>query len=211
MQVSFFLRFYFPYRLRDWHIFAPGRNQTPLNIAYLCSMQEIEVKILEVDPNLIEDKLLQMGARKSFEGEMLAMFFDTPGAAIKQKGDVLRLRREGEITVLAYKQRVEQGAAKVMEEIETRVDNLENMRTILCLLGLKEVYVTRKFRSQYDWEDIHVVLDDYQDELADIPVFLEIEAPSLERIQWMVDRLGFQMSDTCNWSTYGVVRHYRQR
>ena len=38
-------------------------------------MTEIEVKILEIDQALIEQKLISLGATKTFDGVMRAVFF----------------------------------------------------------------------------------------------------------------------------------------
>ncbi len=172
------------------------------------SFQEIEVKILEVNVQELREKLTAMGGRLSFDAEMKALFFDTSAGSIKAGGDVLRLRQEGEEAVLAYKKHVSRGAAKVMEEIETRVEDPESMRKILEEAGLEVVKQTRKFRSQYELEDAYVVIDDYQDDLGHIPPFIEVEALSMARLEEVVKALGFSMEDCLNWSTRELAMHY---
>ncbi len=172
-------------------------------------MTEIEVKILEVNPLLIQEKLTAMGAEKHFDGEMHAVFFDFEDGRVKEKGDVLRLRKEGEETILAYKKRVSREGAKIMEEHETAVSNFEEIRTILAYLGIHSFTETRKFRTEYVLGDTHIVIDDYQDELGFIPPFIEIEAPTLARLQEVAGKLGFQPKDCLSWDTHDLVKHYK--
>lgn len=179
------------------------------NDRYRCMLQEIEVKILEIDRASVVNRLSQLQAKKSFDGEMLALFYDKEEENIQKKGDVLRLRKEGATTVLTYKKFVSEEGAKIMEEYETEIGDVDQMRTILNLLDLKVKKKTRKFRTQYDLGDTHVVIDDYQDELAAIPEFIEIEAPNMERLEEVVQLLGYTKEDYLSWNTYHLMQHYK--
>lgn len=171
-------------------------------------MQEIEAKILEVDQSTLESRLKALGAHVSFDGEMHAWFFDWPDGRISEAGSVLRLRKEGADTVLTHKRPLPQTGAKVMEETETQVADFEAMRQILAGSGLVVVKETHKFRRQYDLVDSHVVIDDYRGRLAHIPIFAEIEAPSVTRLNEIVAELGYAPDQALSWSTYDLVQHY---
>ncbi|RMG65195.1 MAG: CYTH domain-containing protein [Bacteroidetes bacterium] len=169
---------------------------------------EIEVKILEIDRTALEQRLEALGATRSFDGEMLAQFYDWPGRGLTQAGQVLRLRREGDVVQFTFKEHISREGAKAMEEYETTVEDPAVVQKILRVLGLEAIKETRKFRTQYELGDAHVVIDDYQGELAAIPPFLEIEAPRLDRLYEVVALLGYQTTDCLNWSTYELVQHY---
>lgn len=171
-------------------------------------MQEVEVKILEIEPQALAAKLESLGAVKTFEGELYALFFDFGDRPITRRGDVLRLRREGADTRLTYKVHRSREGAKVMEEFETSAGSLEVVKDILLLLGLEVVKSTRKFRTVYEWEGLHYALDDYQDELAPIPPFLEIEGEAEEAVLAAAARLGYPREACLSWSTYELVKHY---
>ncbi|MEL6626098.1 MAG: class IV adenylate cyclase [Bacteroidota bacterium] len=171
-------------------------------------MQEIEVKILEIDREAIEQKLVALGAEQIFDGELWALFFDHPDGQIKAKGDVLRLRREGETCILTYKQHVSKGEAKIMEETETVVENMETTMQILQKVGLQILKSTRKRRTSYQLPDGQVVIDDYADALAPIPVFLEVESPDMDALRRVVQALGYTMDDCNNWNTRDLIKHY---
>jgi len=171
-------------------------------------MQEIEVKILEIDRVAVEQHLRSLGATISFDGEMHALFFDDAAGKFTRQGDVLRLRKEGESIVLAYKKHLSREGAKVMEETEVTVDHFERMRHILTALGLSPIKETQKHRREFQLGEAHVAIDDYQGALASIPVFMEIEAPSLEAVHGLMARLGLPPETANTWSTYELVVHY---
>ncbi|MDX2284492.1 MAG: class IV adenylate cyclase [Bacteroidia bacterium] len=171
-------------------------------------MQEIEAKILEIDRAQIELRLAEAGAVLSFDHELSARFYDLPDGSITRAGGVLRLRREGSQTVLTHKALVSLGAAKVMEETETGVADAHQMDRLLRALGYQVIKSTRKRRTQYDLGDVHIALDAYADELAYIPLFLEIEAPSLDRLHAAAAQLGYSPADCRDWNTYDLIRHY---
>lgn len=171
-------------------------------------MQEIEAKILEIDRVALEARLKAMGATISFDGEMHALFFDQADRRITARGGVLRLRREGTQTQLTHKSALSREGAKIMEETETSVADFGHMRHILLAIGFEIVKETHKFRRQYDLDDSHVVIDDYQGHMGHIPVFAEIEAPSLTRLHELVQALGYLPEQALSWSTYDLVQHY---
>jgi predicted adenylyl cyclase CyaB len=171
-------------------------------------MKEIEVKILDIDRKRVEAKLKALGAEKEFDGEMHAIFYDSPDGMIKAKGDVLRIRKEGDEVVLAYKEKVSKHGAKIMNEYETSVSNMEALRHILEHLGFQSFTETRKFRTEYILSGVKIVIDDYQDALSYIPVFLEIEAPDEAGISTVVEALGFDKKECTSWDTHDLVLHY---
>lgn len=171
-------------------------------------MQEIEVKILEVDKAAIQAKLEELGAEKHFEGELHALFFDDKDNAITARGDVLRIRKEGDEVVLAYKSYLGKGEAKIMEELETNVSDLEMTRKIFEGIGLATRQETRKTRTEYLLAGTKVVIDEYKDRLAYIPTFIEVEAPDLESMYQAVEMLGYSKADCKDWNTYDLMIHY---
>jgi len=172
-------------------------------------MQEIEVKILEINRDELEKKLLSLGAAKHFEGEMYAIFYDFKDGQIRRAGRVLRLRKEGDQAVLTFKSPVSLKEAKIMDEFESKIGNMDAMKHILSQIGLHPIKETRKFRTEYILDGCKVVIDHYQDALAYIPVFIEVEAPDLKSMKALVKKLGYSPEDCHSWSTYDLVKHYQ--
>ena len=171
-------------------------------------MQEIEVKILEIDVSAVEQRLSELGAQKEFDHELRAIFYDFPDGRIIQNKELIRLRKEGPKTVLTHKRSIPSGTVKIMEETETEVADFELMDRILQNMGLLRTKETRKTRAQFQFRNVHIVIDNYLGELADIPPFLEIEASNQTELEEMVEILGFRQEHCRNWNTYDLVKHY---
>jgi adenylate cyclase, class 2 len=169
-------------------------------------MNEVEVKILEVDIKAIVKKLEGMGAKKVFDGRSQARYFDYPDGRLKSAKSVLRLRSKGELVELAFKRKnSDDKTVKSREETEVNVSDLETMGKILLALGMVELEPgLNKHRASYALEDAHFEFDTYEG----VPTYLEIEAHSVERARYWVEKLGFSMRDTKPWTGKDVVKHY---
>lgn len=174
-------------------------------------MHEIEVKILEINVSDVEQKLLhKLGFEKEMEGEFHAIFFDDEAKSLKESKRLLRLRKEGDKSVLAFKRNVSREGAKIMEEHQTEVLDFDAAIRLVKGLGYMPTSQTRKIRQVFRKDDIEVVIDDYKDSLGHIPPFLEIEAPSQEALNMWIERLGFEQKQASSWDTRDLVRHYGQ-
>ena len=170
-------------------------------------MQEIEVKILEVDKIRIIQKLEQLGAVKKFDGEINAFYFDFPDQRLTADNKLLRVRTKGEEYVeLTFKKKISKEKAKIMEEHEvTFKGKIAALKEILSGIGLEELRQIQKHRISYSLGNIHFELD----KMPNIPLFLEIEATSLEELKEAVEKLDFTMDDAKPWSAKDVLNHYK--
>jgi len=174
-------------------------------------MREIEAKILEINRKKVEYTLTKMGAEKVFDGKMATFFYDFEGGSIIKAKNVLRLRREKDETVLTYKKVAENLEAKIAEEYSVVVSDLLTMQKILESLGLVLIESMQKHRISYELEGAHFDIDCYLEKYSNIPVFLEIEADSVESIHKYANALGFNAEDCLPWSTAQVIEYYAQR
>lgn len=172
---------------------------------------EIEVKILAINRAQILSKLAEIGAKQHFKAEFLAIFYDDEKQSIRQKKAALRLRKEGNKTFLTFKLPISTEQAKIMDEREVEVADVEKMRAILQGLGYTEIKKTRKIREEFEWKNVKIVLDEYLDDLAFIPLFLEIEAPNLEEMYEAVYALGYTKSDCNTFNTYELANFYADK
>lgn len=160
-------------------------------------MKEIEVKILEIDVADIQQKLKTLGTKKTFDGDMHTIVFDTTDGQLKKKGQFLRLRQEGNNVHFCFKGKKDSSKKfKVREEIELNVSSMEDMTIILSQLGLVKKLEYFKHREQYKLGKISFDIDTYKE----IPTFLEIEAPTEKEVEKAVKLLGYSMKDTTNAS-----------
>lgn len=176
-------------------------------------MKEIEVKILDVDAAATVRRLEALGARRDFDGEMHALYFDTPAREISARRDALRLRSEGGRTILTVKLHAQGEGMKVNEEIETEVADFDAARRILLGLGYEVWIEMRKHRVSFVTEalpGVHFVFDRYLGEHSYVPELLEVEAPEPELLRQAVRAAGYGMDRTVPWNAVQVFEHYRQ-
>jgi adenylate cyclase, class 2 len=171
-------------------------------------MKETEVKILNVDRSKIVKTLLSMNAEKIFDDEICTIFFDFRDAGILNKKNLLRLRQAGSKSTLTYKKMLITESVKEAEEYEVEISNLQTMKEILELLGLKETKSLVKHRSSYKIQNTRFDIDSYEGELDYIPTFLEIESDIPDSIYRYAQLLGFSPTDCLPWSTEQVISHY---
>jgi adenylate cyclase class 2 len=174
-------------------------------------MTEIEVKILEINRESVENKLIALGARKTFDDDIHAIYYDLWDNSLKKTGKALRLRKEGKRTVLAVKLHGENALAKERVEHEVEVCRFENMRTVLESLGYAPWLEMQKHRTSYELEGTHVELDHYYGQHDYIPEFLEIEGRDIETICRCAETLGFSRHDCRPWDVSELIGYYAHK
>jgi adenylate cyclase class 2 len=172
-------------------------------------MNEVEVKILEVDREKVIDRLLKLGAKKIFDDIMHIVRYDTPDKKLEKEGKLLRLRTEGKKSVITVKETVSDEKAKVRNETEIQVPDFEDASKILEKIGFIKTFIMEKRRITYALEDAHFEFDKFLNGLEKVPELLEIEAEDTETVFKYVKLLGFKEKDALPWSTGKVLEHYR--
>jgi adenylate cyclase class 2 len=171
---------------------------------------EREIKLLlHQDLEIIRRKLRKLQfvicKQRIFEANVL---YDTGGASLASQGELLRVRSEGDATLLSYKGAAKPGKHKNREELETYIDNPKAFAEILNRLGFKPGFRYEKFRTEYAkaGESGVVMLDE-------IPIgnVLEIEGGA-RWIDQTAKSLGFSTADYVTKS-YGAlyVEHCQAR
>lgn len=167
-------------------------------------MKEIEVKILEIDPKEIVAKLKDLGAKKVESGIVKITAFDFPDDRLMNKGSYVRVRTFGHRTELVLKQLVDRGAHKIMEEIETNVDDYDATLRLFDTLGMKVFAKHEKYRATYTLGNMKFELDKY----PSIPWMMEVEAPTEKDVEEGVKKLGLEMSKTTSQGSGDIFRSY---
>jgi adenylate cyclase class 2 len=100
--------------------------------------------------------------------------YDQPGAKLRRRGALLRLREYDRRWTLTYKDKSgpQLGRHKSRREIETQVDNGEAMAQVLEALGFRPSFRYEKYRTEWSDSNGHVVIDE-----TPIGNFGEIEGP----------------------------------
>jgi adenylate cyclase class 2 len=167
-------------------------------------MQEIEVKILEIDPKKVVAKLKELGTKKVEAGMVSVTAFDFPDDRLMKKGSYIRVRTFGHRNELVLKTYEEQKEFRTMDEIETTVGDYNTTLKLFDALGMKVFAKHEKYRATYVIGSMKFELDKY----PTMPWFVEVEAPSKEDVEKGVKMLGFDMSRATSRSGAEFFRSY---
>ena len=154
-------------------------------------MKEIEVKVLEIDPEEIVPKLKQMGAELTEYGLVHAKAYDHPDGRLVKKGQYVRVRKIADRIEVVFKNPVQGDGFKVNEEIEFTIDDFDAACSVFKAIGLTKFADMEKYRATFKLGNAKIEFDKY----ADIPWFLEVEAPSEDDVRAILDKLGFSLDD----------------
>lgn len=170
-------------------------------------MEEKEVKFLNINPDLIQKKLKEIGAKKVFERLYKRKVFDYEDLRLDKSGAWIRIRDEGDKITLGFKKRIGmsadgKGNDKGMEEIEVEVNDFEKTANILLKAGLIEKHYAENKRIRYQLDDIEFDIDFW----PQLEPYLEIEAPSWERIDEAILLLGLNPKDKKIFSAYQIYK-----
>ena len=149
-------------------------------------MNEIEVKILNIDGEKIRRILKVMGAKKKFSGTIVAHFFRG------SNGKKIRLRRMGDKFFITGKERIKSEGMMHNQEHEVEISDFATMANILWVAGLEKYGDSIKTRESYTFNDITFDIDEY----PGIPEYVEVEAGTHEKVEEWVKLLGFTMENT---------------
>ena len=134
---------------------------------------EVEIKFRIADLRSLTRKLRALGfrlqTRRTFESNTL---YDFPGALLRGRGELLRLRRYGKTWTVTHKGPRQKGRHKSRLETETQVQSGDKLAGVLQSLGLSPTFRYEKYRSEWSRGSGHVVLDE-----TPIGNFGEIEGP----------------------------------
>lgn len=151
-------------------------------------MQEIEARWIEVDQKDIERKLGKLGALRESESFFKEWIFAYP--EWKPHNKRIRVRDDGKNVWLTYKANPTWEVDST-EEIEISSSSSADTAKILDKIGVPMLRYQEKKRIQYKLGDAMVELDFW----PKIPMVLEIEAPSKERVMEVAKTLGLEWKD----------------
>ena len=170
-------------------------------------MKEIEVKLLDIDVQEIGCRLLELGAERTFAGDVEVVFYDFPDGSLRSDAKRLRLRTFGDQRIeLTYKQKICKEHVKIAEEYQVNVTNHGEMHQILKHIGLQKVHAYTKHRISFRKGDVFFEIDS----IPGCPPLMEIEAASAEKVYEWVERLGFHKNDAKPWSGTDVIAYYHE-
>ncbi len=166
-------------------------------------MQEIEIKILGIDPQEISQKLIDIGAHKEFSGLIKTKYYDK-NHTIRDNGDLLRVREfEGSHTEVTYKtnKRTEDDY-KIYDEFELASPEFDEACSFFEALGYSQSCYFEKRRTVFSLPEAEIVIDEY----PQIAPFIEIEAPDPKIIEDLIEKLKLEENEKSNQTINGLLK-----
>lgn len=161
-------------------------------------MNEIEVKILEIDKKSIISKLEKMWATLTFDWDIENDFFEN------QENKRIRLRKKWDKFILTFKIKQENNQAKSNKEYEVEFKDYETMSIILENIWFRKYWNSSKKRISYKLDNIVFDIDDF----PQIPTFIEVEAQNTEDVIKWVELLWYTMKNTCTLTERELKKFY---
>jgi adenylate cyclase class 2 len=137
------------------------------------SSKEIEIKFRVPELATLNRRLRTAGFRRvTPPTHEMNTLYDVRGLLLRKRGELLRLRKYGDVWVLTHKAKGKVGRHKTRVELETRVADGVKMAAILLALGYQPTFRYEKYRAEWSHGRGHVVVDE-----TPIGNFGEIEGP----------------------------------
>jgi len=157
---------------------------------------EIEAKWLNVNHDEMRKKLKSAGAELVHaERRMTRKNFDYPDMKLEAIGGWVRVRDEGDKITLSYKQ-LNDRTLHGTKEVNVTVNDFDKTCSFLKLIGLVTTAYQETKRESWVLGDTEIELDTW----PWIPTFVEIEAPSEEKLKSAAKMLGLDFSDALHGS-----------
>lgn len=150
---------------------------------FVKDLQRVEMRLRELKAHLIQARVHEVNLR-----------FDNLYSDLSREFKVLRLRNDTEAK-FTFKGPSEERADGVLrrQEIEFSVSSFDAAKEFLEALGYVQVAFYEKYRSIYELNDTHVMLDE-------LPYgnFVEIEGEKINALQEVTDLLNLNWEATVN-------------
>ena len=140
---------------------------------FISDLDGIRMRLQSLEAHLIQPRVLETNIR-----------FDLPDNGLRSKGQVLRLRQDTEAKFTFKSGSTNLQGVLSRKEIEFVVEDFEKAKLFLEALGYKRLFYYEKYRTTYEFNECHIMLDE-------LPYgnFVEIEGGNVEVIREVADRL----------------------
>lgn len=150
-------------------------------------MNEVEVKVLNINIEAIKKKILSLGGHIVKKENQENHFYNFPSHMANCKG-CIRIRKTtslldgSEKTYLCIKKMLSQKKTRIMEENELQVPGFKSADDFLKALDIKHNCLVKKYRESYKLLNALIEIDIWDKETFPEP-YIEIEGASEEKIK----------------------------
>ena len=171
-------------------------------------VKELEVKILNIDIEQIEVKILALGGKLISKELQVNTLIDSSKNPIKSSIDAyLRIREtkdllnDKETTTLTLKKNLKNNYVRENIELNTNIENKDVMLEILHDLGFDKIEAGHKKRTSYLLENARIDLDIWDENTYTYP-YMEIEVENEKALDKIINMLEINPE---NISTKSIV------
>lgn len=173
---------------------------------------EIEIKVLNIDPPSVRQKLKELGATYQGREFQRNHMYDYADQRLYREhdGSYIRLRQrywpdtqQAEV-LLTLKQTISRDKYKIAEETESTVGDFQALNQFLVKLGFIQTRIDEKLRETWLLDDLHLEIDQW----AGLPPYLEIEAASEDAVQRGLNLLGYSAEQSTSANLTEVLAQY---
>lgn len=162
---------------------------------------ELEVKVLNIDKEILKERLVKLGARLiKVELQVNTIFMDVDSDIEGIGNGYLRIRESRNLlndettNTFTFKRNISQEGFRKNEEIETKIEDRDSLVKILSCLNIDIKHIGKKERIRYELEGIKFDIDTWDSETYPKP-YLEIEVNNPKDIKKAIELLGIEESD----------------
>ena len=173
-------------------------------------MNEIEVKIIEINIDEIIDKLESFGAKAVKNEHQINTIYDFEDLRLHSKKGYARIRevedniKNEKRAYMTTKKMISQEKYKEMEENETIIKDAKEGHNIFKSLDLIVRKILIKDRISYQYKNSLIEIDNVSHDEYPFPL-LEIETQHEDELKEIVELLGYTMADTTSLTMAEIV------
>lgn len=165
---------------------------------------EIEAKFLNVNIADMRQRLQSAGAVLVHKDRLMRrQTFDFPDRRLEKIGGWVRVRDEGDVVTLSYKQ-LQDRTLHGTKEATVVVNSMELAVQFLTALGLVQKAEQETRREKWTLGDCEITIDTW----PWIPGFVEVEGPSEEAVRTAAAALGFNWGEAMHGSVETAYQRY---
>ena len=128
----------------------------------MCTLIEKEIKILDINKKKLIKKLKKLGAKKTFEGKIHDIYYDTVDTDLAVAKKRIRLRKKGSAHLVTMKQNLQAKNIKACHETEFSVSCHKKTHEVFVSQGLIPQWEKKKKRISYSYKGIIFDIDFYK-------------------------------------------------
>ncbi len=164
---------------------------------------EIETRFLEINKEDLISKLQALKAVNMGEVKLDEIIFYDKDLKCLENNSFVRLRKKNDKIVLTYKKNKAQGI-DTAREIEFEVSDMDEAKQFIEVMGLIAYRVVEKYRHTFEIDGVTLDIDTW----PKIPVYVEFESDSIEKMKSVANKLGLVWEDRFDGDAKYVFKHY---